>query len=268
MTVRSADRISNRSSLPGVDRQIEQADRQRGEADRDVDGEQPAPRGNREDGRGDRRAGRRRDRDDHRVIADTCPQHRLGIGEAHQRTVHRHDRRGTEPLDEAADGQSGQRRREGASDRGKHEQAQPGRIDPFIPQYFAERRERQQHHRDGDLIGVHHPDRCSGARANVAGDGRQRDIGDRAVEHRHRHGQPYGGDGPIAARHRQPVAIAGGTRRGSVVSLRVAAPFSIMSPLTARASGPNPSQRLAGKPRISPSSSDSRAPNATMSFDR
>ena len=51
---------------------------------------------------------------------------------------------------------------------------------------FAERSERQQRDRHGELIGVDHPDRTRRIGAKLLGDGRQRDVGDRAVEHRHR----------------------------------------------------------------------------------
>ena len=43
----------------------------------------------------------------------------------------------------------------------------------------------------------------------ILGDGRQRDIGDRAVHYGHNQAQRYGENGPVALRHREAVRNVG-----------------------------------------------------------
>ena len=83
----------------------------------------------------------------------------------------------------------------------------PAEIDPPIADDFAERGQRQQRDRDRELVAVDDPDRKRRARMQIAGDGRQRDIGDRAVDHRHHEAERDGQDRPVTLRLGQAVGV-------------------------------------------------------------
>src|SRR6516165_7743079 len=83
--------------------------------------------------------------------------------------------------------------------------ARPDHVDAAIAEDVAERSQRQQRYDDGELISVDDPDRLSRARADLPGDCRQRDVGDRAVEHRHDEAGDERQDRPIALRKRKSV---------------------------------------------------------------
>ena len=89
--------------------------------------------------------------------------------------------------------------------RGAGEHHKANHVDAAIPENVAERRERQQRDDDGELIGIDNPDRIGSAGVDLLGNRRQRDIGDRAVEHRQ--GDPDGEvqDSPISQWERESV---------------------------------------------------------------
>ncbi len=189
--------------------QAARADRKGDEAKRHVDGEQPGPGAEREDAGGDRRADRGGDRDHQRVDADAAAEQRMRIGEAHQRRIYAQDSGGAEALQDAGDRQQQQRVRQRAEGRGEGEQHEAGEIDAAIADDLAERSQRQQRDRDGELIAVDDPDREGRAGIEIVRDRRQGDIGDGAVHHRHDDAERNRDDGPVALRQRQAVRVFG-----------------------------------------------------------
>ena len=153
-----------------------------------------------------RRPDRRRHRDDEGVEADAAAEQGPGIGEAHQRAVDREHAGGAEALPDPRDDQRRHVLRQRAGDRAEREDRQAPEIDAAIADALAERGERQQPHHHRELIGVDDPDRFGRAGVELGGDRRQRDVGDRSVEHRH-------GDADGDRQHR-PVAQRGGKAVG------------------------------------------------------
>ncbi len=100
------------------------------------------------------------------------------------------------------------------AERGQREDHQPPLVDPAVAEDVAQRGQRQQRYRDRELIGVHHPDRIGRAGVQVAGDGGQRHVGDRAVQHGHRQAERDREDRPVALRHRHAVGWRGRGRGG------------------------------------------------------
>ncbi len=82
-------------------------------------------------------------------------------------------------------------------------------IDPAIADDLSQRRERLQRDRYRELITIDDPSREGLAGVQVLGDGRQRDIGDRAVHHGNNQAQRDGENGPVALRHREAVRSVG-----------------------------------------------------------
>ncbi len=82
-----------------------------------------------------------------------------------------------------------------------------GNVDLLVADPVAEGGKRQQEDGDRQLIGVDDPHRHRRRRAELARDRRKRDIGDGAVEHGHRQGEPDRRRRPIAAGHGQAVAF-------------------------------------------------------------
>jgi hypothetical protein len=182
---------------------------QRHQSDRHVDGKEPGPRGDRQDPRGHRGAERGRHGDDDGIDADAASQHRARISEADQGAVDAEHGRGADALHDAGEREHEQRVRERAAQRGGRKAGEPRPIQPPIADDLAQRRERQQQNGDGELIGVDHPDRARRACMQIPGDGRQRHIGDGAVQNGHGDGKADGQNGPIALRQRQTVGELG-----------------------------------------------------------
>ena len=137
------------------------------------------------------------------------PSMRVRIGEAHQRRVDAHDPGRAKALHDARHRQQQQRVRQRAEQRCQREQQQPRQIDPAIADDLAQRCQRQQRDRDRQLIAVDDPDRKGRAGVQIPGDGRQRDIGDGAVDHRHDKPERDGEDRPIALRLGQAIGVLG-----------------------------------------------------------
>ena len=188
---------------------MRESNRDRQCTDRHVDREQPGPWSNRQDAGGDGRSDRRCDRADRRVEPDATAEPAPRIDEAHQCAVDAHDAGRAEALDDARDGQSDQRIRQRAAQRCDGEYDQPVLIDAPIAIDVAKRGERQQRDRHRKLVGVHHPDRGSGAGIDVPPDRRQRHVGDRAVQHRERQAERDGQDRPVALREGNAVGLDG-----------------------------------------------------------
>ncbi len=182
------------------------------DADRHVHREQPRPRCERQDRGRHRRPDRRRQRDDHRIDRQPAPEHRRRIDHPHERRVHAHDAGRAEALDHAHHGQRRQRAGQRAAERGSGEQREAGDVDAAVADPFTERRERQQRDRDRELIRVDDPDRSGIGGMQVARDRRQRDVGDRAVEHGKRDAEGDADDRPVALRKRQAgIGVHGGS---------------------------------------------------------
>ena len=200
--------------MAGGVREAARADDQRGEADRQVDREQPRPIAEAEDRRGQRRPDGGRSRDHQRVVADAAPQHRRWISGADQRRIDAEHRGGADALEHPRRDQLWQSVRQRAQPRAQREQRQPGQVHAGVADAITQRGERQQEHGDRQLIGIDDPHRLRRLGMEPGGDGRQRDIGDGAVEHRHRDRQPDRHDRPIAPRHRQAVGFGHGPDDG------------------------------------------------------
>ena len=99
--------------------------------------------------------------------------------------------------------------RQRTGQRGDGEQQQSGEVDAAIADDLAERRERQQGDGDRELIAVDDPDREGRTGIEIFGDGRQRDIGDRAVHHGQHEAERDRQDRPIAPRDGQAIADFG-----------------------------------------------------------
>ena len=190
-------------------RQGPHSDHHRRDAERNVDRKQIRPGRRRQDAGGQRRPDRGGHRHHQRIDADAAPQHPMRIGKPDQGRVHAHDSGRTKALHDTRDGQQDQRVRQRAEQRGKREQQQPRPIDPAIAEDLSQRREREQRDRYRELITIDDPDREGRAGVQILGDGRQRDIGDRAVHHGHNQAQRDGENGPVALRHRQAVRSVG-----------------------------------------------------------
>jgi len=76
----------------------------------------------------------------------------------------------------------GERAGEGA----EREHGQTPDEDAPVAAQLAKRGERQERDRHGELIGIDHPDGVRRVRAKLGSNGRQRDVGDGTIEHRHR----------------------------------------------------------------------------------
>ena len=137
------------------------------------------------------------------------PSSALRIGIADQRRVDAHDPCGAKSLHDARHRQQHQRVRNRAKQRRQREQHQPRKVDPAIADDFAQRRQRQQRDRDRELIAVDDPDRKCRAGVQVPGNGRQRDIGDGAIDHRHDKTERNGENGPMALRLGQAIGVLG-----------------------------------------------------------
>ncbi len=170
--------------------------------------EQPWPMRHRQNAAGDGRADSARHSDHHRIDADATPQKLLRIDEAQQRGVHAHDARRAEALDHARTGQHRQSGGESAAQRCDGENRQPPQINAPVTGDVAQRRQRQQRDRDGELIAVHHPDRSCGIGVQVDGDGGQRHIGDGGVDDGQRDAERDGEDRPITGGQRQAVFVS------------------------------------------------------------
>ena len=133
----------------------------------------------------------------------------MRIGKPDQGHVNAHDSGRAETLHDTRDGQHDQRVRQRAEEGGQREQQQPRQIDPAIADDLSQRRERQQRDRYRELITIDDPDRRGGAGVQILGDGRQRDIGDRAIHHGHEHAQREGENGPVALWHREAARSVG-----------------------------------------------------------
>ncbi len=172
------------------------------DADRNVDAEQPAPVGHRENGGTDGGPDGSCHGDREGVQADRAAEFLVWPGEAHQRRIDRHDTGGAQPLHDASDTHHGQGSRQRAADRSRDKHRHPQLRDTAIPDDLSQRGQRQQRCQDGDLIGVDHPDRGRLAGVEFPANGRQRDVGDRAVDHRHGQGEDDGRNRPVASRGR------------------------------------------------------------------
>ncbi|MGY3364522.1 hypothetical protein ACVWZL_001647 [Bradyrhizobium sp. GM2.4] len=100
------------------------------------------------------------------------------------------------PCKRARNQQAVQRPGHRAEQRGDGEQDQAAEIDALVPDDLAECSQRQQRRHQRDLVDVDHPDRLLRAHMQVAGNGGQRDVGDRGVERRHRQRGEDRGNGP------------------------------------------------------------------------
>ena len=186
-------------------RQQPQRQAEGNEADRHVDRERPWPRRDCEDRRSDGRAGGRGYRHRHRGHRNAAAQLPARISETHQRNVDARHAGGAEALQRATHRQHRQRVRQRADECREAKHCKTDHVDAAIAEDVAERSQRQQRYDDGELISVDDPDRLSRARADLPGDCRQRDVGDRAVEHRHDEAGDQRQDRPIALRKRKSV---------------------------------------------------------------
>ncbi len=177
------------------------------DAERHVDGEEPRPRPDREDAGGQRRRDRRRDRDDEAVQPDAAAEVGVRIGIADERAVHAHQRGAADPLEDTGGDQEFEAPRQRAEQRAEGEERDAELVDPPVADTLAHRGERQQQRDDDELVGVDHPDRLRRRRAELAGDARQRDVDDGAVEHRHGDADGDGEHCEVAARRRQAVGV-------------------------------------------------------------
>ena len=140
--------------------------------------------------------------------------------EAHQRHVDAHDPGRSKSLHDACDRQQQERMRERAEDGSDGEECEPHQVNSSIADDLAERGQRQQRDGDRQLVAVDDPDRKRRARVKVLCNGRQRDIGDGAVDHREDEAERDGQDGPIALRGRQAVGVLDCGGRHAVNALR------------------------------------------------
>jgi hypothetical protein len=132
------------------------------------------------------RPDRCRDRSDQGIDPDAPAELVGGIDKAEQGRVDAHDPGAAKTLEDARGNECRQRPGERAGQGAEREHGQTRDEDGPVAAQLAERGERQQRDRHGELIGVDHPDGTRRVGAKLGGDGRQRDVGDRAVEHRHR----------------------------------------------------------------------------------
>ena len=118
-------------------------------------------------------------------IAIAMPAARLRIARQQQRLRQRDHRPGDAALQRAEDDQHRHVRRQAAQPRGDDEQQHAGDEQPHLPE--ALRQPAGQRHRDriGHREAGDDPGALVRAHAEVAGDGRQRHVGDRRVEHVH-----------------------------------------------------------------------------------
>ena len=198
-------RASKRRAASGVAGSERNAIANADDAERHVDREQPRPVGDREDAGRDTRPDGGRDRDHHRVVAERASQHAVRVDEPHQRGVDAHDPRCPQPLQHARRRQGEQAAGQRARERGDHEQREADPIDAPVADDLARRGQRQQRHRDRELVGVDHPDRAGRRGPEIVRDGGQGDIGDRAIQHRHHEGYEHGEHGPVPLRHRETI---------------------------------------------------------------
>jgi hypothetical protein len=167
-------------------RQLAVREHQRDDTERHIDREQPLPRCDRQNSGRDTRPDRGRDRSDERVDPDTPAELVNRIDKAEQGRVDAHDPRTAKTLEDARGDERGQRAGERASQRAEREHGQPPDEHAPVAAQLAERGKRQQRDRHRELIGVDHPDRIRRVRTKLSGDGRQRDVGDGTIQHRHR----------------------------------------------------------------------------------
>ena len=169
------------------------------DADRHVDEEDPFPAVVVGDPAAQDRAGDGRDHRHHRQQRDRLSAPCRRIDRQQQRLGDRVHRPGHEALQRARQHQQAHAVGDAAQERGDHERHRR----PHEQLAFAEaarqpagqrQRDRGAHRERGD-----HPRRLVGAAAEVAGDGRQRDVGDGGVQHLHEAGQrqPQRGQGDV-----------------------------------------------------------------------
>ena len=122
-------------------------------------------------------------------IAIAVPALRRRVARQQQRLRQRDHRPGDQALQHAEDDQRLDVRRQAAQPRGEHEQQHAGGEQPHLAE--ALRQPAGQRHRDrvGDRERGDDPGALRRADAQVAGDRRDRHVGDRRVEHVHEGGQ-------------------------------------------------------------------------------
>ena len=181
-------------------------------ADRHIHREQPGPAGDRENAGSDGGPGGKRNGHHQRIAANArcqvpawvnTPQH--GVGDPENAGA-------PNALREARKGEHGKavRQRAGQRGGGKNDQANP--KNPIMTMDVPQRAEHQKRHADRELIGVDDPDRAGRGDVEHRHEGRQRDIGDRAVHHAHHDGKPDRQMRPVTAWRGETVGEA--VRRG------------------------------------------------------
>ena len=147
--------------------------------------EEPLPRRDRQNSGLYTRPDRCRGRSDHGASDRDSPAELVGgINEAEQGHVDAHDPGTAKTLEDARGDERGQRPGERVDERAEREHGQTRDEDAPVAAQLAERAECQKRDRHGELIGVDHPDGIRRVRAKLGGDGRQRDVGDGAIEYR------------------------------------------------------------------------------------
>ncbi|CAG2142307.1 hypothetical protein LMG19282_02212 [Cupriavidus campinensis] len=184
--------------LGGRLRQRGARDRQRGKRHGNIHGEQPWPATHGEDQRAERRPDRNRHPHDQRVEPDAAPELGRRVDEAHQRGVHAHDAGAADALQHPRRHQHRQVGRQRAEHRADQEGGQTDPVHALVAEDVAQRRQRQQADGDRELVGVYDPDGPGGIGVERPRDGRQRDIGNGAVQHGHDQAAENREDGPGA----------------------------------------------------------------------
>ena len=170
------------------------------DADGNVDEEDPFPAVVVGDPAAEDRAGDRRDHGDHRQQRNRLPALGRRIDRQQQCLRHRVHRSRDETLQRARADQQAHRVGDAAQERGDHERHRRPHEQLALAEVAAEPAGQRQ--RDGIAHGERgdHPGRLVGAAAEVAGDGRQRHVGDRGVQHLHERRQRKAerGERPVA----------------------------------------------------------------------
>jgi len=188
----------------GRHRQEAAGEEEREDAERDVDGEQDRPARDGEQSGTEAGAGRQRGRHDGGIEAQPAAERGAWIDRTHQGGLYRHDGRTAQPLQRARRDQPREGGRKHAPDRGQREDHEAPAIDGAIAHDVAQRRDRQQHDHQGDLVGVDDPDRALRRDREILRDVGQGQIGHRIAEHRHRQADGdgcHGGESPWPRRH-------------------------------------------------------------------
>ncbi len=124
----------------------------------------------------------------------------LRIDKPDQRGINAHQRRAAKPLDDARQRQGVQGVGKGAKQRGQGKDHQSALIHSAVAKHVAQKRKRQQGDDNSYLVGVDDPDRTGRRGIQIAGDGRQSDVRDRAIQHGHRNTDDNGRNCTIALR--------------------------------------------------------------------